>query len=321
MKGEIAQDIYSQQKCNFLSNNCVLYAVFIGFMGLRIFKYFYCISLLLLLLPMASNAQSDAWSGANSGAQKTTDTKHKLKDFKEHLQNWGLDTNYNHAFLIGGKLNSDGWSASIYFVKRKSYKLNNFWQINFSEIKHDKQTKQTGSNDGFMQLGTPTPYVFGKINNLYTLQIGFGKEKLLLPSVFEGNLSVSYRFSGGFSLATLKPYYLKLVYVDYTATPETAHTEQHKYSITDTAQFLNTSYILGASNWSKGLDEIDYVPGAYFETAIAITPGKNKTFIQVITLGVNAAYYVKSLPIMADQKAYPYKVSLFAGLAIGKRWK
>ena len=268
---------------------------------------------------MALKAQNSVWGGTNAAKNKTTSTKHKLKDFKEHIQNWGLDTNYNHAFLLGGKLNSDGWSGSMYFVKRRSYKLNNFWQINFSEIKHDKQTKQTGSNTAFPQLGNATPYVFGKINNLYTLQIGFGKEKLLLPAVLESNLSVSYRYSGGLSLAMLKPYYLKLIYEDYGGT--SAHMEEHKYSQIDSVHFLNANAILGASKWSKGLDEIDYVPGAYLETAIAITPGKNKSFVQVITLGINGALYAKSLPIMADQEAYPWQVSLFAGLVIGKRWK
>ena len=37
---------------------------------------------------------------------------------------------------------------------------------------------------------------------------------------------------------------------------------------------------------------LQYVPGAYFEAAIAITPGKNKSFVQVITLGVNGAYMI-----------------------------
>ena len=286
-------------------------------------KYFYCTYLLLFLLRHGTaTAQTSVWgSGSTNTKSKTKDAKHKAKDFKEHLQNWGLDTNYNHAFLIGGKLNSDGWSGSTYFVKRKSYKLNNFWQINFSEIKHDKQTKQTGSNSAFPELGSATPYVFGKINNLYTLQIGFGKEKLLLPAVLEGNLSVSYRYSAGFSLAMLKPYYLKLIYADYSTTPATAQLEQQKYTKADSALFLNTNTILGASKWSTGLDKIDCVPGAYFETAIAITPGKNKMFIEVITLGINAAYYEKTLAIMADQTAYPWQVSLFAGLTVGKRWR
>ena len=294
-------------------------------MALRFRNYLFSLfCTLLFFVPGQVNAQTSTWnSGAVQGAatSKATSAKKKLKDFKDHLQKWGLDTNYTHAFLLGGKLNSDGWSGSMYFVKRKSHDISNFWEISFSEIKHEKQVKQQGSNDDFPLLGNGTPYVFGKLNNLYTLQIGFGKEKLLLPAVMEGNISISFRYSGGFSLAMLKPYYLKLIYIDYTANPETAHMEQHTYSHADSTEFLDANTILGAASWSKGLNEINYVPGAYFQTAFAITPGKNKSFIQVVTIGINAAAYAKALPIMIDQKAYPYDVSLFAGLGIGKRWK
>jgi hypothetical protein len=282
------------------------------------------ISVWVVLIPCMSSAQTSTWSSGSAkagAAQKAASAKHKLKDFKKHLQEWGMDTSFNHTFLIGGKLNSDGWSGSMYLMKRKNYHVTNFWELSFSEIKHEKQIKQQGTNSAFPELGNTTPYVFGKINNLYTLQVGYGKEMLLLPAVMEGNISVSFRYSGGFSLAMLKPYYLKLIYTDYSTNPATAHLEQQKYSSSDSDLFLNTGTILGAASWSKGLGEITYVPGTYFQAAFAITPGKNKSFVQVVTLGINAALYAETLPIMADQKAYPWEVALFAGLGIGKRWK
>lgn len=287
-------------------------------------SYIRCIVVILLLLQAAKgNAQNSVWTSAKSAkkdaAGRAVKTTQRARKFKDHLQQWGLDTNYNHAFLIGGKLNSDGWSGSMYFVKRKSYNQSRVLQISFSEIKHEKETKQKGKTSP--GLGNATPYVFGKVNNLYTLQVGIGKEKLLLPAVLDGNLSVSMRYSVGVSLAMLKPYYLKLIYVDNNGTNDTTHSEQHRYSRADSARFLNPNTILGASTFSRSLPEIDYVPGVFFETAIAITPGKNKSFIQVITLGINAAYYTKALPIMADQKAYPWQASLFAGIGIGKRWR
>ena len=94
-----------------------------------------------------------------------------------------------------------------------------------------------------------------------------------------------------------------------------------KYSSANSERFLNTGAILGASGFSKGLGDMIYVPGAYLETCFVITPGKKKAFIEAVTLGANGAFYARPLPIMADQKAYPYQASLFAGLAIGKRWK
>ncbi len=307
-------------------NNYVLYAllfhVFMPTISLK--KRLYFFMAFVLSAPCYAQAQTSVWGGVRNitkaASKKAKDSKHKLQDFKNHLQKWGLDTSFNRAFLLGGKLNTDGWTGCMYFVKRKN-NINNVWQVSFSEIKQEKQTKQQGTNKSYPELGNPTPYVYGKINNLYTLQLGFGKEKMLLPGIMEGNLSVSLRYNAGFSLAMLKPYYLKMMNIDYSTNPAKARIIEDQYTLVDSAQFLNEKLILGAGSWSKSLNKIDYVPGAYFETALAITPGKTKTFVQIITLGCNGAIYYKLLPIMQGQKPYPYQINLFAGIGLGKRWK
>jgi hypothetical protein len=172
-----------------------------------------------------------------------------------------------------------------------------------------------------LQLGNPTPFVFGKINNLYTLQLGYGKEKMILPGILEGNISLKFRYSGGFSLAMLKPYYLKLIYTDYSQPSQPSYIREEKYSSANSDVFLNSGNILGASAWSKGLGEISYVPGAFFEAAFVLEPAKNKSFVQLISFGCNASVYTKALAIMADTKAFPWQADMFIGLYLGKRWK
>jgi len=285
-------------------------------------KYFLSCSL-LFHVALQSHAQSSVWDGGKdaqkSVKEKKEKTKSTFKDYKEHVQQWGMDTSLPHTLLLGAKANTNGWSGCIYRLKKiKGTTTSKFWQISFSEIKHDKQIKEQGTGLSTLSLGNPSPFVFGKINNLYTLQVGLGKEQLLLPAVVEGNISVSFRYNCGLSLAMLKPYYLKLVYTDNAS--GSPYLKEEKFDSTNSAKFLNANSILGASKWSKGLNEISYVPGIYFDAAIAIQPGKNKLFVQVITLGANVAIYDRSLPIMADQQAYPWQASLFAGLALGKRW-
>jgi len=278
----------------------------------------------LVLTPFGGYAQNSVWNSAGEAkksiAKNSEKAHHKLKDMKDHAAKWGMDTNYQHAFLIGGKLNSDGWSGCMNYTSRRSYTLNTFWQVSFSEIKHDKQTKQQGTSN-YPQFGNPSPFVYGKINNVYTLQIGWGQEKLLLPAVIDGNISVGFRCNYGFSLAMLKPYYLKLVYQDFVGATEIDHMETQKYSQEDSAVFLKSGYILGGAGWSKGLNEISFVPGAYLELSFSIIPGKSKAFVQVISLGVNASYYEKPLAIMIDQSSNKFQANFFAGLLIGKRSK
>lgn len=252
--------------------------------------------------------------------QQVAKKQRTVKSWRDHLQKWGLDSNYNHALAIGGKLNTNGWSGQVYYEKKDSRSSEHFFQLSFSEIKHDKQIKQEKSNTAFPELSSASSYIFGKTSNLYTLQLGYGKEYLLLPGILEGNMSVSLRVQGGFSLAMLKPYYLKLVYVTYDTTQHVSFKEE-KYSEENADKFLNTGNILGASSWSKGLGEISYVPGAFIDAAVAIEPLKNKTFIKTVTIGGNFAFYSKNLPIMAETKSYPWQASLFVGLNIGKRWR
>ncbi|WP_316787827.1 hypothetical protein [Pedobacter frigoris] len=284
---------------------------------------------LILLLSLGTvfccKAQNNnVWNGANKVAAKgrktVNNTATKIKKFKNHLQTWGLDSNYKRGIALGVRLNSTGYTGLLYYQQRISKTQNRFYQLSFSEIKHEKQIKQVRQNKGYPELGNATPFIFGKINNAYQVQLGYGREYLVLPGVLEGNLSVSLRCQAGFSLAMLKPYYLKLIYIDFNP-DEHAYVQEEKYSEANHDQFLNATRILGAAKWKQGLGEMKYIPGAYVDAAVAIEPIRNKSFIKTVTLGCNVSFQTKSMEIMADQKAYPWSIALYAGLSLGKRWK
>ncbi|MBS1780436.1 MAG: hypothetical protein JST70_13980 [Bacteroidetes bacterium] len=280
--------------------------------------------LIFIVIRQPARAQQNIWQTEVPRTKKHTTAKHttsRLQQLHDHIKSWGLANDYDRELLAGGRLNSNGWSAGVYFFTRHSAGTYNFWQLHFSEIKQEKQIKQQPGKNSHPELGIATPYVFGKINNLYTLQIGFGQEQLLLPGVIEDNLSVSFRYNAGFSLAMLKPYYLQLVRADYSGPEPAFHLEDIKYSDNSADDFLNNADIHGSSKWSKGLSETQFIPGVYLEAAFVITPKAEKWLVEAITLGANASVYTKTLPVMAELPAKPYQVCLFAGLAIGKRWK
>ncbi len=283
----------------------------------------YYLSLLWLLsFPVPISAQTNVWNETTANAKKKAKKKtDKVKEFKDHIKQWGTEQNFNKGLLLGGRLNSNGWSGGIYYLIKDNPGSHHIWQLHFSEIKQEKQVKQENIGVLPAKYGATSPYIFGKINNLYTLQIGYSKEQLLLPGVVEGNLSVSFRYGGGFSLALLKPYYLKVVKTDYSQPEPVSELIETKYTDSVAAMFLERTRILGSSKWSKGLGETKLVPGVYLEAAFVIEPAPNKGLIQAITLGVNASVYTKSLPVMAELKAYNWSASLFAGLALGKRWR
>lgn len=272
-----------------------------------------------------ANAQNSVWEKGNEkGRQaksKWNKGKVKAKKWKQHLAEYGLSGDLKHQLAIGGKLNSNGWCGAVTYLKRIDPRKLHLYQLSFSEIRHEKQVKQERNRVAYTALGESTPYIFGKVNNLYTLQVGYGKEHLLLPGVVEDNLSVSFRYQGGFSLALLKPYYLRLVHTDRSDPNDIPILHEEHYTNENAEVFLDSRNILGASKWSKGLGELKPVPGAYIEAAFAIEPAKGKFFVQTITIGSNVAFYAKELPVMAEVKATALQTSVFVGLSLGKRWK
>lgn len=284
----------------------------------------YCLVTIVLSVCLSANvhAQKGVWDrpkdNSKKALKKVDKGKKKVQFWKKHVKEWGMQEELPHQLSIGAKLNSDGWSGGVYYWNRKDARVKDVYMLSFSEIKHEKQIKQEGSGI-YPQLGTPSPYVFGKINNLYTLQLGLGKEYLIFPKVIEDNISINTRFMIGASLAMLKPYYLRLIYEEYVTAEPIATLEEQQYTQAQ-EPFLKTGNKLGASPWTKGLGEIKYKPGPFAEFAVVIEPVQNSWFIQTITIGGNFAYYFKPLPILAEVKARPWQGSLFVALALGKRW-
>jgi hypothetical protein len=95
-----------------------------------------------------------------------------------------------------------------------------------------------------------------------------------------------------------------LIYIDYTP-DETGRIAEEKYSAVNSEKFLNTSFILGNATWSKGLNEMTYLPGGYADVALVIEPLKNKTFIKTVTLGAAFTLQTQNLVIVTDQPASP----------------
>lgn len=256
--------------------------------------------------------------------QAVKDKAHKkesaVQSWKDHILQWGLDSNYNYSLALGGRLNTNGWTGGFYYTKQRSAGKKSFWELQFSEIRHEKQVKQQRSGDAYRDLGKFRPYFTGKINYVYTLQLGYGREQLLFPALLDGNLSVSFRYSLGPAVAFLKPVYLDLIYTDYNPDP-VSHIQSEKYSSDNAEQFLNPDKILGSDQWSRGLNDMEYVPGAFVEAAFVLEPDRPKAFVKSVIIGGQFAFYSKKLNIMADRKAYPYQACFFVGVDIGKRWQ
>ncbi len=228
--------------------------------------------------------------------------------------------------LSGGiRLNTNGWSVFVDkgWVKEKGERESDLFynlkivQIELSEIKHPKELKQSNDQQGVSSGERIRPYIFGKVNNFYSLKLGYGFRKMIAGKPEPGTVSVHWFGAGGLALGLLKPYYVE-AYVPQGG--GTARREIIKYTDSTGGAFLNERLVIGGAGFSKGLGEIKFVPGLQVRTGLHFDFAPGKKTVLAVSLGMNAEVYTQKIEIVANQNHVPYNFNLFAGFQFGKRW-
>ncbi len=220
---------------------------------------------------------------------------------------------------FGLRLNTDGYS---FFVDRGKIKAEDekksdmfydikLLQFEIAEKKDPKESK--GSNQ---QAGSTAekanPYIYGKINNFYTVKVGRGFRKLIAGKPDPGAVSIHWVGVGGISLGLLKPYYLNAYY--------NGSVQSIKYTDQTAAAFLDATGITGSSGFSKGLGEMQVIPGLHLKTGLHFDFSGNRKTVLAVETGMNVEAYTQSIKLMAYQDASPILFNLYVSFQFGKRW-
>jgi len=270
------------------------------------------IMLLLGSLPLISNAQNIHYPDSTSTRQMTMVKRPIKKPLVKKIKP------ITREFSGGVRLGTDGWSI---FVDRGSVRSEDtkhsdmfytvrIWQIELSEKKDPKEYKSTNANlDPYAGVKS-TPFIFGKINNFYSLKFGYGNRKMIAGKPDPGTVSIHWLYVGGLALGMLKPYYIK---TDNEANPI-------KYSDSTKDAFLSETNIIGSAGFGQGLSEIKFIPGIHAKTALHFDFAANRKTVLAIETGVSAELYTKSIQLMARRDAVPYFFNFYASFQFGKRW-
>ncbi len=238
---------------------------------------------------------------------KLAKTNAKVKQLQNESEEGAIIFNKQSSFAI--TLRNDGYAIGYEKGKFKKINKTNLWWIHLGERKHTKEEKLINEFNGF-QVGNP--YIYGKQNNFYLLNLGFGQQKLLGAKGHKNGVAVSAIYGGGLTLGMLKPYYLEVVGRFGNSR------DVIKYDETDT-RFLRSDSIIGAAAFGKGFSEINYVPGVFAKGAIRFDYGKFNDIVSAIEIGISAEYYSKKMPIMLLNKEKNLFISGYITLLIGSR--
>lgn len=214
---------------------------------------------------------------------------------------------YSRQSIFGFQLRTNGYGVFFEKGKMRSQRNTTIYSIEFNEIKHPKEDKLPNGTGGF-SFGNP--YIYGKINNFYSLQLGFGNQRILGQKGNKNGVAVSVVYKGGLSVGLLRPYYIE---VDDNGT---ARTIKHS---PETDSLFKFGFILGGGGLGKGWGEMKIKPGAFAKTALRFDFGRFNEMVSGVEVGVSAEFYSAKIPIMLYQKEKQFFYQGHIAVMFGRR--
>ena len=230
-----------------------------------------------------------------------------------------------HSELSAGlRLNTDGWSIFVDkgWVKSDDRKKDLFYdvkllQIEFSEKKHPKERKAS-NDEAAIASQDASPFIYGKVNNFYSLKLGYGGRKMIAGKLDQGAVSIHAVYVAGLSVGLLKPYYIDAYVMEPGSSVFTP--KAIKYEDDTKEPFLTKRYIIGSSGFSEGLSELSIKPGVHAKAGFHFDFAVARTSKLAVETGVSIEYYFSKIQLMANQTERSYFGNLYMSFQIGKRW-
>lgn len=180
-------------------------------------------------------------------------------------------------------------------------------QFELSERKHPKEIR---SNNALGGIGLqPSSYILGKVNNFYMFKIGYGRRQMIAGKPDPGTISIHWVYLGGFSAGLVKPYYLNL-----------QRNGETKYNDTIVRDFISPNNIIGKAPFTKGLNELKFVPGLYAKTGLHFDFASRRKGLMALEVGASGEYYTQKILQMVGQDPKALFLNFYASLQFGKRW-
>ena len=217
---------------------------------------------------------------------------------------------YNKQTTMGIQARSNGYGLFYEMGRMKSPLRTTLYRVDFSEIKHPKENKFQNLSNPFLFLSNP--YIYGKVNNFFQLNMGVGQQRIVGQKGNKNGVAVSAVYYGGLALGMLKPYYVQ---VEDPASDDLLYI---KYTPADSVLFLGPS-ILGSGGFWRGWNELKLQPGLFVKGALRFDYGRFNEVVSGIEVGASAEYYSGKVPIMALQKNKPLFIQAHIALLFGKR--
>ena len=216
---------------------------------------------------------------------------------------------YKEQFQAGISFNTNGYSLNARRTWSPTAFTERGFDFNMAMVRHPKEV----SDYNYYYIGGDT-YVYGKLNSLYTVHVGFGESHVISKKRDIGSIEINYFYFGGISLGGVKPIYLEINTAPLGS--ENVETSTERY---DPSKH-NLYNIVGGKPFTKGFSEMKLYPGIYAKFGIDFDYKISNQKIGTIETGIVADYFFKEVPIMANTDNYNYFLAFYLSVNFGKKW-
>ena len=206
---------------------------------------------------------------------------------------------------LGGTVHSSGFALNYGTSKFKTYKKKSLINVDQVSINHDKEYKIFGSFDE-----NAKKFIFGKLNSLYTVRLGFGNRKILYEKLRENGLQITV----GPSLGLVKPVFLEVFKYDFSGRIAGIATERYD------PELHNFYNIYGRASWAAGLMETKINPGMFFKLGLDFDYSSNREIINSLEVGVCLDVFSKPIILMVENNNYRFYPSVYINCSIGNKF-
>jgi hypothetical protein len=217
------------------------------------------------------------------------------------------DLIFNKHSIFGIRLATDGYGISWEKGKYKTPYRTLLYAFELNE-KHDPKEHKVSASTDLFNYSTLVPY---KLNNLYELRASIGEERLIGGKGNKNGVAVTFLYTGGLSLALIKPYFLDM----QKPSGATYRTTWDRY-LQDTA---TNDVPTGASGFTVGWDDLSIKPGVNAKTAMRFDYGRLNQTITAIEVGLTGEFFTGKIPLVYKVPAKQFFFNAYVSILFGSR--
>jgi hypothetical protein len=218
-------------------------------------------------------------------------------------------------------LHTLGYGAGYRFGINKTYFKNRMFEFDLLEMRAPNQARRYNEN-----FPNPRSYVYGKLNSLYIIRAGIGRQHLINRKPYWGGVEVRGFYYGGLDIGLAKPIYLNIAYysvIDNQIVVDRIALE--RYNPDEHFPYIGVNLnclcdIYGRGPILSGFEKIKIYPGIYAKAGFNFEFSALNDRIKAVEVGGTIDIFPQKVPVMAFEDPELFFISGYLSFHFGKRY-